>query len=310
MTSKKEFVSTRPVPGVRNSAGIGYIIIPIDVSRDKYIANCYRTSSVSIAFENGGSLDQISVSKNVLREIEFPIDNTQLGSLVLWVNLPKFNHPVIIGVIAKTDEIEDISEKQFLLNRTTEIGHVEIAGDAKSGTLFINVESFTDKDGAINIVLKNKTKTAKLNVKVLGDVNIESEGNINLQTTGELNFTIQDLIKDNLITTIKYKKGEGFTYEDEFGNQQVFNTAGVQLQDGSLGGLAIVDKLVEKYNNLENLVNNLISLYNTHIHIAIDSITAAPITVAPTVSLQSNVLIPTQALDIENTDVTHGKKSE
>lgn len=82
----------------------------------------------------------------------------------------------------------------------------------------------------------------------------------------------------------------------------------ITWKGGNFGGLAKIEKLTEKLNNLENIVNSLIAKYNAHIHPAIDSVTAAPVTVSPTVTQQTDVLTPTQKSDIENTTIKHGDK--
>jgi hypothetical protein len=72
------------------------------------------------------------------------------------------------------------------------------------------------------------------------------------------------------------------------------------------GGLIKVVDLVTKLNNIENLLNGFISLYNTHIHVGVDSVTFAPVTISPTVAQQTTVLTPTVRANIESTVVKHG----
>jgi hypothetical protein len=73
----------------------------------------------------------------------------------------------------------------------------------------------------------------------------------------------------------------------------------IQFNDGSNGGLVEVIKLTTKLNNLENLVNDLVSKYNTHTHIL--TLTSGTGTAAPTAAPESTVITPTQRSDIENT---------
>ena len=74
----------------------------------------------------------------------------------------------------------------------------------------------------------------------------------------------------------------------------------VQFNDGALGGMVKVIELTTKLNNLENLVNSLISTFNSHTHTS-----AAPgsPTTPPLVPI-SQTLTPTQRADIENTIIT------
>jgi hypothetical protein len=73
----------------------------------------------------------------------------------------------------------------------------------------------------------------------------------------------------------------------------------VEFNGGQLGGMVEVIKLVDRLNKVENLVNNLISLYNLHTH----NVTAVGAPTAPTTSLETNTLTPTQRKDIENTKI-------
>lgn len=79
----------------------------------------------------------------------------------------------------------------------------------------------------------------------------------------------------------------------------------LMLNDGSYGGLIEVAKLVSKLNALENLVNDLVSKFNSHTHIL--SLTSGTGTAAPTAAPETTTLTPTQRNDIENTTITHGK---
>jgi hypothetical protein len=73
-----------------------------------------------------------------------------------------------------------------------------------------------------------------------------------------------------------------------------------QLNDGSFGGLVKVAALTTKINNLENLLNNFITLYNAHFHPVAGS------TTTPTVSIETGVITLTQRAEIENITIKHG----
>jgi hypothetical protein len=75
----------------------------------------------------------------------------------------------------------------------------------------------------------------------------------------------------------------------------------ITLKDGSLGGIPIVGALVQKINNLENKVNQLLSAYNSHVHPDPVSGSTGTTTVPVT-----GILTPTVRADIENLNVTHG----
>jgi len=78
----------------------------------------------------------------------------------------------------------------------------------------------------------------------------------------------------------------------------------IQFMDGSYQGLVRVKELTEKLNNIENLVNDLISKFNTHTHTGVQ--TGAG-TSGTTGTPENNTLNTTQQSEIENTKITHGK---
>lgn len=71
-----------------------------------------------------------------------------------------------------------------------------------------------------------------------------------------------------------------------------------QFNDGSNGGIPLSPNVSDRLNKIENLVNDLIIKYNTHIH---------PLTTgtsSPTVTQETQTLTPTQPSDIENPDIS------
>lgn len=76
-----------------------------------------------------------------------------------------------------------------------------------------------------------------------------------------------------------------------------------QFNDGSFEGLVTVSSLTEKLNNLEDLVNDLISKYNTHIH---TGVTTGAGSSGTTPQTEPDSLTPTTQSEIENTRITHG----
>lgn len=80
----------------------------------------------------------------------------------------------------------------------------------------------------------------------------------------------------------------------------------VQFNDGSYGGLIQIKQLITKLNNLENLVNDLISKFNLHTHIL--TLTSGTGTAAPTLTQETSQLVNTNQNELENTLITHGKQ--
>lgn len=76
----------------------------------------------------------------------------------------------------------------------------------------------------------------------------------------------------------------------------------IQCGDGSFDGLVKVAELTSKLNVIENKVNAMISVFNTHIHTA----TSATGPTTPPTTNQSPTISTTSQADIENDKITHG----
>lgn len=74
------------------------------------------------------------------------------------------------------------------------------------------------------------------------------------------------------------------------------------FRGGDLGGLPIVGLLVKQLNKMENLLNDLIGNYNSHTH----NVTAVGSPTGPSLTPETNTLIPTVVADLENKTITQG----
>lgn len=97
--------------------------------------------------------------------------------------------------------------------------------------------------------------------------------------------------------------------DDENGYVTMFSEVDSILLNGdAYGGLVKIADLVTKLRNLENIVNDLVSKYNTHTHVySPGPLTPAP--TAPTTAVETTVLTPTVQADLENITVKHGDGS-
>lgn len=80
----------------------------------------------------------------------------------------------------------------------------------------------------------------------------------------------------------------------------LINSPLTEFNGGKLGGMVKVIDLTTKLNNLENLVNNFIGLYNLHTHPVISE--GAPTGI--TESIETETLVPTERAEIENLKIT------
>ena len=229
---KDKYVSTKPISGSRDSAGVGYVTIPEDQITSKYIQHCYRTGTISIALENGGVIDKVIITKSALKDIEFPDSYLGLGTQVFWVNQPRKNIPIVVGCLSKTNELVNYGKDKSTLSKSTIKGVAEISVDSENRVVMINSTSFSEKGGDIYLIASNNTRKSKINIKAVGSVNIESD-NFTITNTEKLSFTIKNAGIDDKITQISYEKGGGFSYKDEFGNEFYLNDSNIQFKPSS-----------------------------------------------------------------------------
>lgn len=172
-------VGQTQLPGNRYSSGIGYIAIPSDYDRTKYIKECFMNNRVSMQTEDGGFYNQVNIDKWLLNFIDFPEKVGLPGSPVVYVTEPIHQKPIIISVLNNNDTISDLVEHQFKIRRSFNNNFVEISASPKVGYINLCVDS--DDKAEINVSIVNSSKTAELNINTLGNVNFVTDGELNLQ---------------------------------------------------------------------------------------------------------------------------------
>lgn len=176
-------LGTRPSEGEMYSAGIAYVAIPSDVDRDKYIQECYKTSTVSIYSEHNGWTNRVPIDRLILGFIEFPADVNQLGSAVSFILEPLHKKPIIVGLHNTNDELSDLQEHQFSFKRVLNGNTVEITGSPDGKYIGITVDS--DQAGEVSLNVKSRDKSGKVNIDVDGDVNIIAANNTHIKQSNQ-----------------------------------------------------------------------------------------------------------------------------
>lgn len=136
-------------------------------------------------------------------------------------------------------------------------------------------------------MITGKTSTKKLTVSLMADV---SDGLLLVPTNGS---TVIIAWSDHMLPYVAMFSDLQDVYLDATGI--------ITMNQGTLGGLVKVRDLVTKLNTIENKLNQMIASYNAHVHP--DPVSGT--TGTPTVPI-TGTLTPTQVVDIENPNVTHG----
>lgn len=256
MYKKKNFRSKSYNYGRRNPIGGGYVIIPSDVERDKYIEHCYRTGTIFILTEENEYIKNVKIDKSSLREIDFPATDKDLGSFVIWADYVKHNYPIVIGVYSKGDEPSELSESEFSFSKSFNKSKVEISGNAKERYLLIN--SFSEEGSEIIIQAVDPNSKSKLRVIIKGEIKLESSKNVSIKTVENIEILLD---KKKLILNSK----NGLSYEDDNSNKFIVNENGVSFitEHFNIGEEGQPIPLGEELKkNIEAEKNALTSLFN------------------------------------------------
>jgi len=306
MFGNRKYGVTTQRAGTRYYTGFGYVALPKDLDRDKYINNCLRTNSITILFENGGWADNVPVAKGLFEHIEFPDDPEKLGSQVVYSSLNATGWLFITAVLPKNNEVVVTNELQFVKQRSGSNGVVSIVGDALKQFVNITVSSFKKGMGSFNLSVSNPDKTAELNVRVKGSKNSDIEGSENKEILGTKTTTVSDkyvinVSEDDTLTTITIEKDVGVIIEDQYDNKLELKKDGVFWNGGDNGGLINISDIVAQMNKNEKLTNNLLAALQGVV------VPLAPSGTYPFAPLFSayQPLAETQKDQIEDTKVNH-----
>ncbi len=245
--------------GSSKYSGYGSVIIPSNISREEYIRRCYDTGRVSIFTYGAGVLSQVSVCNHCWNDIEFPKDIDSKGSTVMYSKIPNREEYVVTGVIRSIGDAGTTSEYQFSVGKFTDHASSSISGSGE-GVLSINVYN-NETGGQLMINVGSPNADGEMVVSVTGGINSESK-RLNMVVSDEVSIGIPKSSSYDGFT-MKYKKGDGFSFEDEYGNKIVTSENLISFNDGDNGGVPISSKVADKLNSIENKINEIISVMSS-----------------------------------------------
>jgi hypothetical protein len=172
-----EFTESETISGVKISEytgiSVGYITLPIDVSRDKYITHCCLNNKLNV-FDNilKTNLKDVFISDQLLNDIQFPEKSGKFGTAVIIGYLSYVGKAVCIGTLNNKTEYNNINPNSFKFSKNFNGNIVEIFGDAETGQLFINTSG---GNSATNLKINvSGANDSELNINVLGKTKIFS----------------------------------------------------------------------------------------------------------------------------------------
>lgn len=221
------------------SCGVGRIVIPYKADREQFIKTCFSTGLVSIQPEVNNPIHRCRIDVNTLQSINFPLNSSELGSYVAYLNIPKHKHPVIIACIDSMFEYGSLKENQFKLQKRTDFGNVVLLGDG-NGSLTISVESDKNEKGRIDINLSNPNNSAQFNLNIKGTASVNATGLVNVSSDTEIKFESSTLNGESTYTSIK--------------------SDGTQEIGGSDDNMVRYSKLKEEYDKTKEVLDTILQI--------------------------------------------------
>lgn len=157
---------------------IGYIIVPSDVNRDKFVKECYNRERVSILVDRGGGIiNNCYIDKDVLQHITFPTKNDEksVGSAVVYVSIPTLNLPFIIATFSAENDTQLNNENTYQIKRENKEKISIVTVNGNTGEIVLN------SIGA-GITLICAGDTSEIILKSLNNIDINANKTLNLGT--------------------------------------------------------------------------------------------------------------------------------
>ena len=205
------------------NVGIGYVIIPSDIDRAKYLKGVYSTGVLMIRTEFQDTVHSCRVTRDVIERLKFPKEAGQLGTTVVWVKTAFLNMTVVVGTLPSIHDKVSTGEESQSITYDYEDSVVNRTIDGKEGQYTISI--ITDEVGLGYKVTVSSEKTSSLEMLPSGQIKIYGEEAIHLSSYKEMSLSItQD--GETVSMSLDF---DGFEYTDRFGNEIFVDENGVRF---------------------------------------------------------------------------------
>lgn len=219
---KPDGITTIGAAVERYPVGIAWIAIPANISREEFMATCMRAGKVGLFFETGDYVWDVPVDLDVLQKIDFPYDYGELGSCVVYVNMPKHNTPIVVGVLSKDSEAQDYVEDVLKLRKFTNSAHSEIMLDGRNGGMTqLHTSTDPNKPPKLFSMIGDKDVEAWVERRVWGQIFDYIIGDKNTYVSNSVEWIVRQADyedQESTQTVFGYYSGVGWNYSDEFEN--------------------------------------------------------------------------------------------
>jgi hypothetical protein len=277
-------------------SGVSYVVIPYDTGVADYVQKCYRNHTISIGGGYGGTyMHNVKVANGVLNKIQFPNNNSELGSSVVWIRDSFTNRPIVIGVLESgTSGMTGRYEQRVYQEVASKV--VEMFLDAMNAR--VSISAVGDESTPGMVVVKATSGNGEGDVvKLVSKDLITAEGKtLRLSFSKDVNLLIND--GENDILSIVGNDTE-YHIKDNFGNEFIFNVENCQILTPKFNvgqgteQMILGNTLVSLLGELIDAITNLTVL--THV-----GASGTPINAATFTDIKSR--LETALSELSNTD--------
>lgn len=205
------------------------VVIPQNQDRDDYVKFALRSNTVCVMNDKGQFqkncpvvIGMCGISGGIMKSIEFPETDTQLGSIVACLNVDLHDVPIVIGVLRRNDANLQLDEEyQFLVTDTTDEGSYMIEGRGLSGLINLFANGSTESGGKINISAHNTSTKGEINLST-DYYFVKAKKKIGFVANEEFELLVRNLATQDNFSKLGLVLGTGLIYEDEFENKIYF----------------------------------------------------------------------------------------
>lgn len=271
-----EKIGIKEIPTGNLAAGVGYIIIPMGVDPNVYKEDVYRSGRCSVYGGYGhGYFHNVLIDREVIQRIKFPTQVGELGTPVVWLNIPKHNEPIIVACLKHEDDFHPLQENQKRTTRMSNDGNlVDIDMNPNNSTLTITVRGEV-ADKVPRIIFRANSRNsndAQFIIETDGEYLLSASKRVVMLSDKKIEMAVNGADRKSrarVVMNSELPEGtERFLYEDEFNNKIYINEKRIQIKaedskkiifgeedsaEPMVKGNTIVDKLEQLIDGITQL---------------------------------------------------------
>lgn len=269
------------------TAGVGFVVVPEGIDRGMYIENCYRTNTLTINGGRGyGYFNDVNVDSEVMQTIEFPVDEDNRGTPVVWVKDSITRLPVIIASLRKKGDYYALNEKQYRVQRGDDDKSVEVFIDGNTSSLQINMIGSDNSPSDLNIKLNSENKDSVFTINCDNEINLVAEKAVNVISNESVDVKVKE--EGEVKAKFNYTLGLGFEYSDEFGNTVKCIDGSVTITSSEINHNSGKEPMVLG-ETLTGILNDLLTAIQKITVISPVGSTSVPVNIADFASIQAKL---------------------